>query len=131
MTFQKIADKERCSVRAVEYSVHNAIQSLRKFFKNLKKTFRFWHISEETSEREIISAKQRAKWPCLHVHLATAARVKYLALWSELAKNKLSYDTHLAVGYLTSPHVFLFLHGNKMNFDNSINHSSGTFLLLS
>lgn len=34
MTFQEIADRERCSVRAVEYSVHNAIQSLRKFLKN-------------------------------------------------------------------------------------------------
>ena len=34
MTFQEIADRERCSVRAVEYSVHNAIQSLKKFFKN-------------------------------------------------------------------------------------------------
>ena len=34
MTFQEIAIKEGCSVRAVEYSVHNAIQSLKKFFKN-------------------------------------------------------------------------------------------------
>ena len=34
MTFQEIADRERCSVRAVEYSVHNAIQSFSKFFKN-------------------------------------------------------------------------------------------------
>ena len=34
MTFQEIADREGCSVRAVEYSVHNAIQSLSKFFKN-------------------------------------------------------------------------------------------------
>lgn len=34
MTFQEIAVKEGCSVRAVEYSVHNAIQSLKKFFKN-------------------------------------------------------------------------------------------------
>ena len=34
MTLQEIADREGCSVRSVEYSIHNAIQSLRKFFKN-------------------------------------------------------------------------------------------------
>lgn len=32
MTFQEIASKESCSERAVEYSVHNAIQKLKKFF---------------------------------------------------------------------------------------------------
>lgn len=32
MTFQEIASKEGCSERAVEYSVHNAIQKLKKFF---------------------------------------------------------------------------------------------------
>lgn len=32
MTFQEIASKEGYSVRAVEYSVHNAIQKLKKFF---------------------------------------------------------------------------------------------------
>ena len=33
MTFQKIASKEGCSIRAVEYSVHNAIRKLKKFFE--------------------------------------------------------------------------------------------------
>lgn len=35
MTFQKIAVKEGCSIRAVEYSVHNAIRKLKKIFKKI------------------------------------------------------------------------------------------------
>ena len=35
LTFAEIAEKEKCSVRAVEYSVHGAIQNLRKILKNI------------------------------------------------------------------------------------------------
>ena len=33
LTYVEIAERERCSVRAVEYSIHGAIQNLRKFFE--------------------------------------------------------------------------------------------------
>ncbi len=35
LTFAEIAEKEKCSVRAVEYSVHGAIQNLRKILKKI------------------------------------------------------------------------------------------------
>jgi len=34
LTYVEIAKREKCSVRAVEYSVHGAIVNLRKFFEN-------------------------------------------------------------------------------------------------
>lgn len=37
MTFQEIAGKEGCSARAVEYSVHNAVQKLKNFLKKFEK----------------------------------------------------------------------------------------------
>lgn len=33
MTFREIAGKEGCSIRAVEYSVHGALHSLKKYFE--------------------------------------------------------------------------------------------------
>ncbi len=33
LTYVEIAEREKCSIRAVEYSVHGAIQSLKKFFE--------------------------------------------------------------------------------------------------
>ena len=33
MTYKEIADREKCSVRAVEYCIHAALQNLRKYFK--------------------------------------------------------------------------------------------------
>jgi len=45
----------------------------------------------------VIPAKQRAKWTCLHVHLATAARVKYPA--ARCGENLM--PRQLAAGYLT------------------------------
>ncbi len=34
MTYEEIARKENCSIRAVEYSVHEAIHKLKKYIKN-------------------------------------------------------------------------------------------------
>ena len=33
LTYVEIAEREQCSTRAVEYSIHGAIQSLKKFFE--------------------------------------------------------------------------------------------------
>ena len=33
LTYVEIAEREKCSTRAVEYSIHGAIQSLKKFFE--------------------------------------------------------------------------------------------------
>ena len=33
LTYVEIAEQEKCSTRAVEYSIHGAIQSLKKFFE--------------------------------------------------------------------------------------------------
>lgn len=35
LTYVEIAERERCSVRAVEYSVHEAIENLKKFLKKI------------------------------------------------------------------------------------------------
>ena len=33
LTYVEIAEREKCSTRAVEYSIHGAIQSLKRFFE--------------------------------------------------------------------------------------------------
>lgn len=33
LTYVEIAEREKCSIRAVEYSIHGAIQNLKKFFE--------------------------------------------------------------------------------------------------
>ena len=76
----------------LSYSAHD-YRFLAENYKNFMKGRRFYPYADT----ELYSREQRAKYPCLHGYLATAARVKYPA-----ALQRGKFDTSLlAAGYLT------------------------------